>query len=132
MGGELKIIILCASLVMFGCKTAEQRELEAKAYADAVISRADRQCQELGLGKGTQQWSNCMMMAVNIEQQRLAEEQANRRHWANAIRNAGNTLYGPEATKAQQIPVAPYIYTPPKVTDCQLNGNGNSMRCIQQ
>jgi hypothetical protein len=50
--------------------------------------------------------------------------------FGQALQNYGNTVYGPEATRAQQIPIQPIpAYQPPKQIDCQTFGN--RMSCTQ-
>lgn len=50
--------------------------------------------------------------------------------FGQALQNYGNTVYGPAATRAQQIPIQPIpAYQPPKQIDCQTFGN--RMSCTQ-
>lgn len=66
-------------------------------------------------------------MRRNMEAQWQKVEEANaaaaRAHWGEALQNYGNTVYGPGATRAQQLPTQPLpTYQPPKQISCQTIG----------
>lgn len=50
--------------------------------------------------------------------------------FGQGLQNYGNTVYGPEATRARQIPIQPIpAYQPPKQIDCRFFGN--RMTCME-
>lgn len=65
------------------------------------------------------------MSAANaIEQSAAQSRAAAARAMGQALQNYGNTVYGPEATRAQQIPMTPVpMYQPPRQTQCTTYGN---------
>lgn len=66
---------------------------------------------------------------VQVQQEQAAQVQraAAARAFGQAMQNFGNTVYGPEATRAQQFPVP--AYQAPRQIDCQTYGNQTS--CTQ-
>jgi hypothetical protein len=122
----------------------EKAELEAKAKAEKDIQEAKLnafrfyvesklipKCEAMGFAKGTDLMKTCIMNQYSLEQQQASQQSAQQQNadansrvfWANALRNYGNTVYGPEATKAQQIQIQQ-----PTTTHCSPDGFGG-MRC---
>lgn len=65
-----------------------------------------------------------MSAASAIDQSNAAARAAGAQAMGQALQNYGNARYGPEATRAQQIPITPLpAYQPPRQTNCSTYGN---------
>ena len=136
-----KTVILLLLLALTGCAvhqiTPEEQKAKDEAEKQAFLTRTNAvwspKCEAMGLVRPTEPWVKCVMQLFNTEQQeamaQAQQEAAQRAYWGRALQNFGNTVYGPAATQARQIPIqeAP-IATQPSFTDCYPDGSGG-MSC---
>ena len=107
---------------------AERGEIKFSDYYKSVYSRMEALPSMPGKAENMESFSRLIMAAqlyesgtlskelfdnirrtAQIEQERMqqASDQGRRQAIGNALQNFGNTVYGPEATKARQFPTAP-------------------------
>lgn len=127
----------------------ESGQMKWSDYYKEIYSRFEKLPNTAGKADGMQ-WANLLIQAaqlyesgamskdqfenfrrtVQVQQEQAAQAQraAAARAFGQAmgqgLQDYGNARYGPEATRAQQIPIQPVpTYQPPRQTDCTTYGN---------
>lgn len=119
-------IYVVALLFLAGCAlTPEQERVQFEAEVNHMRDTYGEGCKVFGEER-SDAWVRCVMESHYWAQ---AQRAAAARAFGEAIRNYGNTVYGPEATRLQQIPIQPIPAYQPRQLNCQTFGNQTS--CTQ-
>lgn len=131
----MRLFLLIMLLTIAGCATPQQIAEEKAAAEAAQTAELKRKienvwgprCEAIGMEKLSDKWKDCVMQLANMDFQRESMEAQEKRYkkerWSQAVKDFGDAVYGPEATKARQIQQQP-IYQSPRQTFTQCNSNG--------